>query len=68
MAYIVKWVAGGQTKVYVATTAYSTPSKAIDFACTILKQRPENIWIEGPNGLRIERDKIKANCEVRGIR
>jgi len=68
MACVVKWVAAGQTKTYVAPTAYSTPSKAIDFACTILKQRPAKIWIEGPSGLRIEQDTIKANCEVRGMR
>jgi hypothetical protein len=68
MAYVVKWVAAGQRKIHESPTPYTTPSNAIDFACTVLKQRPERIWIEGPTGIRIEQDAIKLNCGARGMR
>ena len=68
MAYVVKWVAAGQRKVHEGSMTYATASDAIDFACTILKQKPERIWIEGPSALRIEEDVIKQNCQARGMR
>ena len=68
MAYVVRWILAGQTKIRQAQRAYGTPSEAIDFACVILRERPEKIWIEGPNGIRIEHPTIKANCEARGMR
>jgi len=68
MAYVVKWVAAGQRKITQAPKTYPTPSDAIDFACTILKQKPEQIWIEGPSGVRIEQQVIELNCEARGMR
>jgi hypothetical protein len=68
MPYVVKWVAAGQRKVNETPTAYPTPGEAIDFACTILKQRPEKVWIEGPSGQRIEKGAIELNCEARGMR
>jgi hypothetical protein len=68
MPYIVKWIVMGQQKLNETPTAYPTPSDAIEFACTILKQRPQEIWIEGPSGIRIEREAIERNCEARGMR
>ena len=68
MSYIVKWVAAGQHKLHEGPTSYATPSDAINFACTILRQRPERIWIEGPNAVRIEEDIIARNCKARGMR
>jgi hypothetical protein len=68
MAYVVKWVVAGQRKIHESPAGYAIPSTAIDFACTVLKQRPERIWIEGPNGIRIEQDAIKVNFEARGMR
>jgi hypothetical protein len=68
VAYIVKWVAAGRRKITEAPKAYPTPSEAIDFACSVLKERPENIWIEGPSGHRIEQEAIELNCEARGMR
>jgi hypothetical protein len=66
--YIVKWIAAGQRKVQETLKAYPTPSEAINFACTMLKQRPEKIWIEGPSGVRIEQEAIELNSEARGMR
>jgi hypothetical protein len=68
MPYVVRWVAAGQVMIRQNPKAYATPGAAVDFACTILKQRPEKIWIEGPNGHRIEREAIELNCEARGMR
>ena len=48
-------------------TAFPTPSEAIDFACTVLRQRPLRIWIEGPRRFRMEQDMIMRNCEARGL-
>jgi len=45
---------------------YAVPSETIDFACTIFKQHPVEIWIEGPEEIRIERDVIFRACRDRG--
>ena len=68
MPYLVKWIANGQARIARAPRAYVTPVEAIDFACTVLKLRPDKIWIEGPSGIRIEQETIERNCEARGMR
>ena len=65
MSYIVKWTAIGQTKTLESPAAYQDAPQAIDFACTVLKQKPASIWIEGSGGVRIERVVIKLNCDAR---
>ena len=64
MAYVVIWVPAGGRNPRKSPTAFPTPSEAVDFACTVLRQRPENIWIEGPSGLRMDRDVIVRNCKA----
>jgi hypothetical protein len=39
---------------------------AIDFACTVLKREPREIWIEGPGTVRIERATIFRSCQDQG--
>jgi hypothetical protein len=65
MPYVVKWVPAGAGNPREWPTTFPTPLEAVDFACTILRQRPENIWIEGPSGLRMDRDVIMRNCKAR---
>jgi hypothetical protein len=65
VAYVVKWIAVGQTKNLESPAAYRNASQAMDFACTVLKQKPASIWIEGPGGVRIERGVIVINCKAR---
>ena len=66
MPYVVKWVSAGQRNPREWPTTFPTPSEAIDFARTIFTQHPREIWIEGPEGLRIERDAISRASRDRG--
>ena len=66
MSYVVKWKLIGESQTRQSPQTYAGPSHAIDFACTIFKQLPVEIWIEGPDGLRIERDVIFRECRSRG--
>jgi hypothetical protein len=65
MPYAVKWILVGESKNRESPEACRDASQAIDFACTVLKQKPASIWIEGPAGVRIERSVIVLNCEAR---
>jgi hypothetical protein len=65
LSYVVKWILVGESKNRESPDAYRDASQAIDFACTMLKQKPTSIWIEGPGGVRIERGVIELNCETR---
>jgi hypothetical protein len=56
MAYVIRWRLRGRT--YHSRETYAVPADAIDFASAILPQNPLEIWIEGPEGVRIERDAI----------
>ena len=62
MPYVVKWRLLGEIQHRQSRTQYTVPSAAIEFACTILKQFPLEIWIEGPSGVRIERHVIIRHC------
>jgi hypothetical protein len=66
MSYVVMWRMSGKSKTHESTVAYHTPSAAIDFACTLFKLHPAEIWIEGPGGIRIERNAIFRQCQERG--
>jgi hypothetical protein len=66
MAYVVKWVPLGERRPREWTTTFPTPSQAVDFACTVLRQKPKDIWIEGPGGIRIDQPVIMRNCSARG--
>jgi hypothetical protein len=46
---------------------YALPAEVVDFASTILAQDPFEIWIEGPEGLRIERDAISRASGARSL-
>ena len=67
MSYVVKWVAIGESNSREWPTTFRTPSEAIDLACSVLRQKPEDIWIEGPRGVRMDRDVIIRNCSARGL-
>lgn len=64
MPYVVKWTELGQTETRESPSAYRDAPQAMEFACGVLKQKPDSIWIEGPNGVRIERMVIKLNCDA----
>lgn len=66
MSYVVKWRLSPGSKNRESPIAYRTPLEALDFACTILNQSPTEIWIEGPNNVRIEREIIRRHCQSRG--
>jgi hypothetical protein len=65
MPYTVKWILVGESKSRESPEVYRDAPQAIDFACTVLKQKPTSIWIEGPAGARIERSVIELNCDAR---
>ncbi len=66
MPYSVKWklTRGGQ--VLESPTVFLVPAAAIDFACAQFDRALYDIWIEGPNGIRIERDAISRSCRDQG--
>jgi len=66
MPYVVKWVSASGRNQREWPTTFPTPSQAVDFACTVLRQKPKHIWIEGPSGVRIDQDVIIRNCSARG--
>jgi len=66
MSYVVKWKLRGKEQTFQSRVAYAVPSDAIDFARTIFSQHPVKIWIEGPEGVRIERDAISRASRDRG--
>lgn len=66
MPYVVKWRLSGERRILQSPAAFAVPAAAIDFACTVFKQHPAEIWIEGPGGIRIERDVIFRQCQERG--
>jgi len=65
MSYIVKWRFSGQSKGHASPINFRTPLEALDFACTILRQSPTEIWIEGPSDVRIEQEIIRRHCQSR---
>ena len=65
MSYRVKWQLSGKRETRESRETYAVPADAVDFACTILAQHPVEIWIEGPEGLRIERDAISRASGAR---
>jgi hypothetical protein len=67
MPYVVKWLPAGERNLREWPTTFATPSEAVDFACALLRQKPKDIWIEGPRNVRIDRDLIAQNCKVRGV-
>jgi hypothetical protein len=66
MSYLVKWRLNGERRTLQSPDTYAVPADAIGFASTIFAQHPIDIWIEGPDGLRIERDVILRASENRG--
>ena len=66
MSYRVKWKLNGKGRTLESRETYAVPADAIDFASTILAQHPLEIWIEGPEGLRIEREAISRASQNRG--
>jgi hypothetical protein len=65
MSYVVKWRLSGKSQTFESPASYPVPSNAIDYACTIFKQHPVDIWVEGPGGIRIERKVIFRQCQDR---
>jgi hypothetical protein len=65
MSYRVRWKLNGRETLQSRQT-YAVPADAVDFASTILAQHPLEIWIEGPEGLRIEREAISRASQNRG--
>jgi len=65
MSYLVKWRLLGSKKILQSNDIYAVPADAIEFASAILAQDPLEIWIEGPDGLRIERQTISRACVSR---
>jgi len=65
LPYVVKWRETLTGPILQSPDAYAVPSAAIDYVCANLRQLPNDIWIEGPNGLRIERAVILRGCEDR---
>ena len=65
MPYRVKWKLNGKRETLQSLETYAVPADAVDFASTILAQHPLEIWIEGPAGLRIEREAISRACSDR---
>ena len=53
MAFFVKWKMHGQDKVLGSTVPYAHTDAAMDFACTALRQKPADIWIEDEHGTRV---------------
>jgi hypothetical protein len=53
-------------QIFQSAAAYLVPVLAIDFACTVLKREPREIWIEGPGTVRIERATIFRSCQDQG--
>jgi hypothetical protein len=64
----VKWKLTRGGSVLESPTAYLVPATAIDFACGQFARGAHDIWIEGPNGIRIERDAIARSCRDQGPR
>jgi len=65
MSYVVKWRATGGGSALQTSPEFSLPSAAIDYACANLRQLPDDIWIEGPAGVQIERSVILRGCQDR---
>ena len=67
MPYFVKWIANSRREVSQTGVAYARQADAMDFACAILGQRPEDVWIEDGGGTRIAlRPQITQHCRWRG--
>ena len=66
MPYLVKWKMTEAGQIFQSAAAYLVPAMAIDFACTVLKREPREIWIEGPGTVRIERATIFRSCQDQG--
>ena len=58
MPYFVKWKLHGQDQVLSNELAYPRASDAMDFACGVLGQKPNDVWVEDEHGSRIA-DEIK---------
>jgi hypothetical protein len=67
MPYIVKWVPAGERNLREWPTTFATPSEAVDFACAVLRQKPKDIWIEGPGNIRIDPNVIMRHGKARGL-
>jgi hypothetical protein len=65
MSYLVKWRLHGERGTLESPETYAVPADAIDFASAIFAQHPIDIWIEGPDGLRIEQDAISRASSPR---
>jgi len=66
LPYLVKWKMTDAGQIFQSAAAYLVPVLAIDFACTVLKREPREIWIEGPGTVRIERATIFRSCQDQG--
>ena len=67
MPYVIKWRPEGEGRLRRWPATFSTPSEAIESAWKVLREKPEDIWIEGPSNVRMDRDVIIRNCKVRGL-
>jgi hypothetical protein len=47
MRYVVKWRLTGESRTLQSPAAFALPGAAIDFACTVFKQHPVEIWSKG---------------------
>jgi len=65
LPYLVKWKMTEAGQMF-QSPAYLVPVLAIDFACSVLKREPHEIWIEGPGTIRIERATISRSCQDQG--
>ena len=58
------WKLPGGSPRTRSSEPFALPSKAVSYACGILKQGPLQIWIEGPAGVRIEQSAIERLCSA----
>jgi hypothetical protein len=68
MPYRVRWLLDGRPEpVVMFLNRESTPGGAIDFACSLLKHNPVEIWIDDlETGAQIaDKEKVLDHCRQR---
>jgi hypothetical protein len=67
MFYRVKWLIHGRNDSIVDPADYPRISEAEDFACSVLRYNPADLWIEDEFGRRMaEKQEIIDYCRRRG--
>jgi len=66
VSYFIRWRFTKDSPRVHGSEPFQTRDAALASACFLLKSHPHSIWVETPDGTRIEVDEVVRSCRAWG--